>query len=231
MKYGINALKTYAVNRPAEPLVVRQRYYDHLLYPTAGQTELKFFQVPQGQGLSSSTGAAALTKRLTDTNMTLSGQLPAPKALLVETIEVIFFPGSVSTANTFTSIAPAAAAATYTTAISGSVNDVYAVLSTGALQFNIGSTSWLNESGLYSFPPAAYIGMDAAFALTTASLVGGPSLARAEGLVYRVDPELVIMTSQNFDITVSWPVAVATPSGFNGRIGVFLGGVEFRLSQ
>jgi hypothetical protein len=35
----------------------------------------------------------------------------------------------------------------------------------------------------------------------------------------------------NFEVLIRYPAAVATPSGFNGRIGVILDGYFMRASQ
>jgi hypothetical protein len=39
------------------------------------------------------------------------------------------------------------------------------------------------------------------------------------------------MATQNFNITQNWPAALATPSGFNGRVGIKLDGLLYRNSQ
>jgi len=91
------------VTNPAQSEVIRQRLYDYLLYPAAGQTQLNFFSQPAGQGLTSALGAAAgSAKTQWDTNLVLPNQLPSGKAFMVESIEVDFMPGSVTTANTYT---------------------------------------------------------------------------------------------------------------------------------
>jgi hypothetical protein len=38
-------------------------------------------------------------------------------------------------------------------------------------------------------------------------------------------------TGQNFSVQLVWPVAVATPSGFNAQVRVTLDGYLFRASQ
>jgi len=37
--------------------------------------------------------------------------------------------------------------------------------------------------------------------------------------------------NQNFDITLTWPTAVALPSGQNARLGVVMDGILYRQSQ
>src|SRR5512144_3455378 len=91
------------VTNPDQSEVYRQRLYDYQLYATAGVTQLTFFSNPVGQGLTSAPGATAGTpKTYADTNLNVSNTLPSGMAFLIESIEVPFWAGSVSTANTFT---------------------------------------------------------------------------------------------------------------------------------
>jgi hypothetical protein len=41
----------------------------------------------------------------------------------------------------------------------------------------------------------------------------------------------MLAPTQNFNVTLNFPTAVATPSGQNARIGVVLDGLLYRLSQ
>jgi hypothetical protein len=93
------------VTNPGQSEIIRQRLYDYQLYANAGTTQLSFFQQPVGSGLTSAIGSTVgAVKTLWDTNMTLGGTLPSGQAYMVESIEVVFFPGSVTTANTYTPI-------------------------------------------------------------------------------------------------------------------------------
>jgi hypothetical protein len=222
----------YSVNRPGQWERVRQALYDTTIYATAGATSLNFFATPVGQGLSAAPGNANGTKTLADTNMTLAGQVPAGQNYLVETIEVDFRPGSVSTANTFTLVNPIvfnAAASSGT--VFGAVSDVAAIYTTGFLNFSVGSKNYLTEGPMNKFPPQQRLSVQGAVASTSAT-VGQTAitLARAEGRPYHVDP-IRLENGQNFSVTCNWPVAVATPSGFNGALRVSLDGYLFRASQ
>lgn len=225
----------YQVNRQGEAEVIRQSLYDFQVYATAGSTQLNFFLNPQGAGLTSSSGAVAgSAKTIHDTNMELSGQLPNPKGFLMESIEVDFYPGSVAAANTFTiqviSSFLAVAAQTFIPGVAA--NDVNAIYSGGELQFFIGSKPYLDEAPLKRFPPKAQFVVDAAMANNSATTgeVGTISV-KAGGRPYFMQPPVSIMATQNFKVSLNWPVAIATPSGFNGRIGVILDGYLFRNSQ
>jgi hypothetical protein len=226
-------LQKFSVNRNGAPEVVRQTLYDFQLYPTAGNPQLSFFQNPVGQGVTSANGATAgAAKSKADTNMTLSGQLPNPQAFLVESIEVIFQPGSVSTANTFTPYNPAQFNSVETAILLDAANDVVSVLSCGFLDFFIGSKSYLTEAPLFSFPCKTGISVESAFATNSATTGAMFSVnARSVGRPYYIDPMISLMATQNFNITLNWPASIATPSGFNGRIGIKLDGMVYRNSQ
>jgi hypothetical protein len=53
----------------------------------------------------------------------------------------------------------------------------------------------------------------------------------AKGRPYYVEPSIFLISTQNFSVTINFPVAVATPSGFNGRVGIILDGYLYRNSQ
>lgn len=232
----LETFRRYAVTQIGEIEVIKQTLYDTLIYATAGATALRFFQNPVGQGLSAAPGNANNAKTLADTNMTQAGTLPSPQGFFVSSIEVDFQPGSVNTANTFTpqtraSSAAAPAAATGIVQV-GAVNDVSSVLGAGFLQFNVGSKNYLTEAGLLRFPPKARFELDAAFAGNSATTANfGAANLKAGGRPYMLNPGIAIMTSQNFEVIVNYPVVVATPSGFNGAMRVILDGWQFRAVQ
>ena len=89
--------------------VIRQSLYDSNIYPAAGTGQLTFFAVQKGQGV----GFGGFAKTLSDTNMTLSGQIPTNQSFLVKTVAFIFQPVTPSVAGQLPSvIGPAAAAGT-----------------------------------------------------------------------------------------------------------------------
>lgn len=212
--------------------VIKWEFYDYLLYPTAGQTQLGFFLNGQGAGLSSSPGNANAVKGITDTNLTGAGILPSPQAFWTEEIEANFDPGAVATANTFTLQVPAAFAAASAATVQAGEHDVNAVLTTGSLQFTVSQKPYYQAAPLHRAPPSTRPQMDCAIANTSAT-VGEVLKAKAyaTGFPLILDPGVGIMTAQNFGVSMQWPVAIATPSGFNGRIGVVLSGWLFRGVQ
>jgi len=213
--------KQFMVNRPGAEEVIRQSFYDFQTYATAGFTEQIFFQVPQGQS----------GKTVQDTNLTNAGALPQPQYHLTESIEVHFFPGVNPVVATLAGEAVSAVEPEF-------ANDVYNVLKAGSLRLFIGSKTFLREAPLLRFPPKTKL--ETAFALALQYSEGTASddayqitanYAAACGRPYFLDPPLLIPPTQNFDVTLNFSTAVATPSGVDGRIGVILDGLLYRLSQ
>jgi hypothetical protein len=229
----IGYLRRFAVNRPGQPEVIRQRFYDHLLYPTAGVTQLTFFALPQGQGITTALGAAVGgAKTLADTNMKLAGQLPALVNFVIQSIEVTFESGGSAAANTFINAPEGEFTAVAADATAAPVNDKALFYKSGWLELNIGNKNYLTEAPLGSFPPKVQTVIDAAVG-TNSATTGVMEYRRANqaGRPYFIDPALSLMSNQNFAVTLNWPGVVATPSGFNGRVGVILDGFTYRASQ
>ena len=172
-------LQKFSVNRAGQSEVIRQSLYDHLLYPTAGITQLNFFQQPAGQGNTTASGVAAgSAKSLADTNMTLAGQLAAPVNQIVESIEVSIEPGSVSTANTFTLSSPVTFVAAAAVTALAHLSDVNALRQTGYLRFYIGSKDYLQEAPIGRFPAKCSFDLEGSIS-TNSATVGEVSFSRA----------------------------------------------------
>lgn len=209
---NLNDLLNFDVNRRGEYEGIRQTFYDFTTYANAGQTQLQFFQVPRGQ--SSKTAA--------DTNMTSAGQLPQPQHFLVESIEILFYPG----------VLPGTEAATIVeTEFS---NDVYTLQKSGSLNFFIGSKTYLEEAPIGRFPPKTRMNGYAAAHFTQAVAADqqmNVDYATWVGRPYYLDPPVLLVPNQNFSVSMNWPSVVALPSGVDGRIGVVLDGILYRQSQ
>lgn len=211
---SIAQLKEYAVNRQDQYEITKQSLYDTQTYAQAGQTILTFFQNPIGQN----------GKTKADTNLESAGQLPAPKYFLVESIEILFFPGE----NPVTSGSDPAA----DTAVSNFTNDTYTFQQNGFLDFFIGSKSYLTEAPLGRFPPKTKLEGDAAV-----SMIAAPAnndfysydYASMCGRPYFIDPQITLMPNQNFNITLNWPTAVALSA--DATVKVIMDGLLYRLSQ
>jgi len=200
--YDVNVVGKYEVNR--------QTLYDTVVYTGAtGQTSLSFFQNPIGQQIS-----AGVFKTVQDTNMTSAGMMPAPVNFLIESVELMFIPGS----NPF---ALNADAAEY-------FNDVFTFKSNGSLRLGIGDKAQLTEAPLGVFPPKTTLDVSSSIGGNTtqnfvwADLVGRP---------YYLDVPLLLRPNQNFDVRLDWKIPLPLPSGLNGRIICKLDGLRYRLAQ
>lgn len=221
------------VTNPSQSEVIRQRLYDYILYPTAGATQLNFFSAPAGQGITSALGAVVgSTKTLWDTNLVLPNQLPSGSAYMIESVEVLFLPGSSAAANTYLPNVVKAFAAAAAATVAAYVNDVNTIYQSGMLELNVLQKNYLRETPLLCFPPKAMFDLSAAEA-TNSATVGEVAMAlmKASGRPYYVDPVITLQPAVNFDVTIKWPAAVATGTGFNGRMGVILDGYTMRASQ
>lgn len=231
---SLSQLADYGVFRPDAVEVVRQPLYDRLIYPAAGSTLLQFFQLPQGQGNSSATGGAGLTKSLEDTNMEAAGQLPSPKAFLATSIELIVEGGSVSAVNTWspqdiaflTNVSAAAIPAPL-----NSLNDDARILQSGVLDFFIGSKSYLTNARADSFPPKSYIAPDAAISQAINLGITAVAAVRAVGRPFYLNPPVLLMPNTNFVVRLLWTTAIATPTTCTARITCRMDGFLYRNAQ
>jgi hypothetical protein len=221
------------VTNPAQSEIVRQRFYDYQLYVTAGSQQLSFFSQPVGQGLTSAIGAVAgASKTQWDTNLEIPNTLPSGKAYMIESIEVLFLPGSVSTANTYTPANISVFAAVAAAAVAGAANDVNTFYQSGMLELNVLSKNYLRETPLMAFPPKAMLGYDGAISSNSATTSEvAMTVTKATGRPYYVEPNIALQPAVNFEVLLRWPAAVPTPSGFNARVGVILDGYFMRASQ
>lgn len=212
-------LSRYEVNNPNQYEAVRQPLYDFQTYASAGQVQLNFFQVQIGSA----------GKTIDDTNMELAGTLPRPKHFLVEIMEIHFYPG----VNPVTQ-----AAGTVLLSAPNYTNDVLDALKLGSVDFFIGSKSYLKQASLMRFPPSARLAAEfgvtaqmgqAAAANLTLQITA--EYAAAAGRPFMIMPRILLITQQNFKVSLNWSAAVPLPSAVNARIGVVLDGIEYRWSQ
>jgi hypothetical protein len=207
----LSELQYYNPNVPDQVEGIKWNLYDSIAYPSAGATQLVFFQSPEGQN----------GKTLADTNMTNAGMLPSPQAFLVTGLGFYFFPGEVPSAG------PAAAAD------SAFINDVYTFWTSNAwMSFSIGSKVYLQEAPLLKMPPENGLTGFAAFSnASTAAAAQAVSVgyATAAGTPYDLNPPLLVPTTQNFKISLNWPTA--TPVFANAKIYCNLTGYMYRNSQ
>jgi hypothetical protein len=226
----------FAANRvtnPGQSEIIRQRLYDFQLMNGAGAQRIAFFQLSIGQGITTALGATVgSTKSIADTNLEIGGTLPSGRSYLCESIEVLYLPGSVSTANTYTPATIGGFIAVAAATTWGYSNDINTFYQSGVLELNILSKNYLRETPLMSFPPKASLDFSGAVttnSATTAQLTA--QVAKATGRPYYIEPRVTLQPAVNFEVALIWPAAVAAPSGFNGRVGVYLDGYMMRASQ
>lgn len=208
----LEELKRYAVSQQDNVEVIRQTLYDTNTYNgTTGQSSLSFFQTPIGQQ----------GKTKADTNLENAGQLPAGKNFLVTSIEVLFMPSEMPVEND--DIA----------SVTGQfANDVYTFSKSGYLDLFILSKSYLTEAPLGRFPPKTRLDIDSAVAngaSATKEMVS--NYAVAGGRPYFIEPNITLVSNQNFNVTLNWPTLVPLPSSTDARVMVVLDGLLYRWSQ
>jgi hypothetical protein len=226
-------MQRYRVTDPNQSTQVWQPLYDFQLYPLAGQQEFLFFQNGVGSGKTTAPGAVAgSAKTFADTNMQSNGSLPSGNEFLAQAIEVYFFPGSVTTADTYTpaKLTTDATAALLAASVSA-VNDVSQFYNEGLFEFRVLDNVLLRETCLRNFPPSTWIELDSAVATTNATLSLAAFNARPKGDPYFLSTPISLQPTVNFSVKISYPAARALPSGFNARMGIKLWGHMLRASQ
>lgn len=221
----------YRVNSPDYSQIIQQPLYDHLLYPAAGTQRLSFFQTGIGAGVTTALGGTVgAAKSYADTNMQLGGQLSSGINFMALSIEVTFFAGDSSDANTYDPAAPVIRAAN-AAGVMNQVLDANSFYQGGVLEFNVQSTNFYRNTPLLQFVPQRSFDLQGFAASTTAAIeyVGGN--LRPGGAPIELAPPIALFSATAFDVTLTWPAAVATPSTFNGRVGVFLHGWMNRAGQ
>lgn len=219
------------VTNPGQSEVIRARLYDYQIYPQAGVTQLTFFQTPIGQGTTSAVGATVGTaKTFFDTNQELGGQLPSGKSFLIESIEIVFFPGA--TATGFIPAAEGYVGASATLAQVQDINDVNTFYQAGLGELNVLSKNYVRETPAIAFPPKSNFDLSASTSVVTGgNNVQGANYLKAGGRPYFLEPSIALQPAVNFEFVLRYPAAVALPSGFNGRVGVIFDGYLMRASQ
>lgn len=209
---GIKARDQHVINRAGMEEGIWQPLYDYQTYTgSSGHTSLQFFQNPIGQN----------NKTREDTNMESAGQLPRPKFFLLTSLHVVLFPG----------VDPVQE---QSAADAGSQwNDVYTFAKSGYLDLFAGSKSYLQDGPLGRFPPdfrLAGVGALADSTTTAADNLSKVDYATTAGPNYSIVP-ILLEPNQNFSVTLNWSSAVPLPSGTDARVGVFMNGYLYRLSQ
>lgn len=199
---------------------VKQTLYDSATYPAAGVSSIRFFQQPRGQN----------GKTTEDTNLDLAGQLPTNILFLVQSIELMFFPNFALAAGSRPAEYGAAAAQEI-------INDAYAFRKAGSLIFRIGSKDYVEEAPLQKFPSKTSFSIKGGAALADATTAAAASQSRigfadACDKPYFIDPPLLLIENQNFNVELRWQNGVeALPSGENAKVFCVFDGMLFRRAQ
>jgi hypothetical protein len=192
--------------------------YDSILYPTAGLTQINFFSLPIGQGVTSAAGATGV-KTEADTNMTNSGLLPKGNSFYCTGLEFNLIPGAL----------PGNTGALATTG--QNLNDVYAVARNGWFRFRIQNRDYVLDAPLGVAPPLNRLAVSS----TPASVVTATTIVQADyaafaGAPYNIVP-VWIEANQAFAVQVNFPVAVAITANTTSRLTCRLRGRLIRDAQ
>lgn len=211
-------LRSYDVVRRDSVEGIKQSLYDRLTYAAAGQPSLDFFQVPQGQGA----GIAGGVKTLEDTNMELAGNLPNPKAFLLQGIELAIVPFGLPVR--LDTDAPTLPQMT---------NDMWTILSRGWLELFISSKMYLQEAPLLKFPSRNFLRADFA---ATATNEAAPTMVTMElpvsaGQPFKLVPPITLRPTMNFRVSAKWSSNVALPSTQPAQVVCNLTGLLYRNGQ
>ncbi len=202
--------------------VIWSPLYDSANYGTAGQAQLTFFSLPQGQGTSTAPSAAAgSAKTILDTNLQAAGQLTLGNAFFATGQEILFFP----------SYSPNEGAISYTQTATF-LSDVYSFGKDGALTLTVGSNRiFIQDSPLSMFPPATYVATNpaiAGFASTNTAMWSDYGVLAGE--TYTIEP-LFFQANLGFQEVLQWGSPTALPSAKAARIFARLRGYQIRLAQ
>lgn len=198
----------------------RRAYYSFVSYPDAGQSQFSFF----GQTIGTS------NRQLT--NIQRSGHLDNP--FIVKALRLRYFINN----QLLISDWDGTDASTF---FSDVVNGLFTV---GVLRMIISSKEWFQLPTPFQYAPMAYgvpeIYSENSWATVGAGAAGGDMPfaypgQRGKEAAYLVDPQFLIGSDQNFQITIEYPSGlvpvIAQNSNQNLYIGVELDGIEIRPLQ
>lgn len=202
--------------------VIVEPRYDTNTILAAGALTLTYFTVPVGQGLSNFAGAG-VAKSYSDTNMELSGQLPAGYNFVVLGFRVMpaFIVGNALGA----------------AMIAGEITDANTWSWGGVLTFTIGAKPYL-RTPLDTIPAGmGPVGYGTSFTghFGGASSHGVPMLSNSFSIGRK---PLTLAQAQNFNVVLSWPLLVPNTTAFAAHqpaaglpIRVFMDGFLKRIVQ
>jgi hypothetical protein len=214
----IQQFNQYKVVNANNAELVRQSIYDFQSWGASGvgSTIYTFFSAPVGQN----------GKTYADTNMETANMLPRGVAMLVESIEVVFF-------------SAASIDAVGSTDVPGTslfAEDEFSFRTSRCwLEFKIAEKSFLKEAPMSRFPMKTHFEAELSSAMDTGvtsehgTIVS--SVGSWRGRPYFLEPKVVLESNYSFQITLNFPTAVTLPSATNARFGVIVDGQRLRVAQ
>jgi hypothetical protein len=216
------SLAAHQARLPSTQDEIYNPQYDSAVYPAAGTTQLNFFALPIGQGVTSAPGGAG-AKTENDTNLTNAGLLPLGNQFYCTGVEIQFFPG----------VIPGTGPTADATFIGQFWNDLYAFAKSGWLRFRIQNRDYILDAPMLNFPSTKRL---AGVATATSTLTAGAATldqiqyATLAGIPYNIVP-VWIESNQSFQLSLNWIAAVPLPSTVAARIFVRLIGRLVRNAQ
>jgi hypothetical protein len=196
----------YSVNVPNMSYATYEPLYDYQTKTQAATPEQRFFVDPVGTG----------GKTIADTNMELSGQIPAGQRFVITGIQVELYPD---------------VAINGTTASNAFLEDVYEFYRNGALILRIGSIEIIRQGNLMKFAPVNRLSGTAAVGVANdatgaAILHSSQVYGQAAGREYAVN-NIELLANQNFSVSLVNGSALSATA----RVGVTLNGWKYRNAQ
>jgi hypothetical protein len=190
-------LSSNRVTVPNMSNVYREHLYDYQTKTIAATPSQRFFSDPIGVN----------GRTISDTNMKLSGQLPAGQMFVIQSIQVELLPDA---------LVVGAAASSF-------AQDVYNFYKTGALRLTIGNNDVITQGNLMKFCPRNKL--RAAFGVTNTAL-SDRQYAAADGAPYETN-DMVLQSGMSFSVTLENMSAITAAA----RLGVTLIGWTYRNAQ
>jgi hypothetical protein len=196
----------YSVNVPNMSYATYEPLYDYQTKTQAATPEQRFFVDPVGTS----------GKTIADTNMELSGQIPAGQRFVITGIQVELYPD---------------VAINGATASNAFLEDVYEFYRNGALILRIGSIEIIRQGNLMKFAPVNRLSGTAAVGVANdatgaAILHSSQVYGQAAGREYAVN-NIELLANQNFSVSLVGGAALSATA----RVGVTLNGWKYRNAQ
>lgn len=213
-------LQAYVPQLSTQDIIWNPLYDSNTYSGSAGQLQLTYYALPQGQGTTTAPGATG-AKTIADTNLQSASQLTLGNAFYMTGQEILFYPGENPEGNQAVA------------AVNNFLNDTYVFSKNGTLTLTVGSNRiYLQDGPLAMFPPATRIAMAAALAGWATTAFSGVEISYGvmAGEVYSIVP-IYLQANLQFNETLTWQAAQALPSANNARVFLRMRGYLNRNAQ